>query len=53
MANSKLTALFQLVMALVACVLGLALVGFEVNTLAKFKNRWGKPWLKLTLKCQA
>ena len=35
MANSKQKALFQLVMALIACVMGFALVGFEVNTLAK------------------
>ncbi len=35
MENSKLKALLQLTMALIACVIGFALVGFEVNTLAK------------------
>ncbi|MDF9399190.1 hypothetical protein [Vibrio sp. 1180_3] len=35
MANSKLKALLQLILALIACVIGFALVGFEVNTLAK------------------
>ncbi|MFC5079572.1 hypothetical protein VTH8203_01362 [Vibrio thalassae] len=35
MATSKLKALVQLIIALIGCVMGFALVGLEVNVLAK------------------